>query len=144
MTGEHDPEAQIEDENPFERRSGYEVGYGKPPRQHQFRKGNNAAAGKRKRRKPRGIAQTLMKIAGESVDVGMNGKRVRMTRKEALMRQLFDKAMKSPRDGLRMAQLLLGIEDQMPFDPGDQPIIKIEFVGSRPRGLPGGPDDQGK
>jgi hypothetical protein len=141
MTDEHDPEAQIEDENPFERRSGYEVGYGKPPRQHQFRKGNKAAAGNRKRRKPRGIAQILLKIAGETVDVGLNGKRVRMTRKEALMRQLFEKAMKSPRDGMHVTQLMLNIEDQMPFDPGDQPSITIEFVGSRPKGLPGGPAD---
>lgn len=141
MTDEDGPEAEIEDENPFERRAGYEIGYGKPPRQHRFRKGNKAAAGKRKNRKARGLAQTLVRIAGESVDVVINGKRVRMTRKEALMRQLLDRAMKSPRDGMRMAQLLMGIEDQLPFDPTEHPGITIEFVHTRPGFLPCAADD---
>jgi hypothetical protein len=41
-----------DDGNPFDRRS-YEVGYGKPPRQYQFQKGNKAAAGRRKKHEKR-------------------------------------------------------------------------------------------
>jgi hypothetical protein len=135
-----EPDEIIEDENPFETKRGtYAVGYRKPPRQHRFKKGNKAAAGKRKKPASK-TAQMLMKIAGENIEVNVNGKRVRMSRKEALLRQLFDRAMKSQKEGIRMAQLVLGIEDAEPFDPAGQHNITIEFVHTRPQGLPGCPE----
>ena len=142
MSDEDDPHAYWDDDdNPFQKkRRGYEVGYGKPPSQHQFQKGNKAAAGKRKRSRDRGMAQAILKIADEKIAVIINGKRQSMSRREALARHLFEKAMKSPRDGLRMLQLLLGIDETMPFNP-EEHRITVEFVHYRPKGLPGAPPE---
>lgn len=128
-----------ENDNPFEnRRSHYEVGYGKPPKQNRFQKGNKAAAGRGRRKKITRLEQALRKIAGEEVVAIINGKRVRMTRREALARQMFERASKSPRDTLRLMHLLLSIEDE-PFANVEDHKITIEFVSDRPTGLPGGP-----
>lgn len=146
MSGINDepPEEPLEDENPFDgERRPYAVGYGKPPREHRFKKGNRAAAGKRRKSKFKGVDQLLLKVAGERIEVLVKGKRVRMARREALLRYLFDRALKSPKDAAALIQLLRSIDEQPAFQV-EPHAITIEFIGDRPKGLPGGPDDPAK
>jgi hypothetical protein len=82
------------------------------------------------------LIEILMKIAGETVEVTHHNRKVRMTRREALARTLFDRAMRSPRDALRLATLLREVEDSPAFTVEDRKIT-IEFVGPRSFGLPG-------
>lgn len=142
MDHNEDQEEYFEDENPFEKRRGYQVGYGKPPRQHRFKKGNKAASGKRRCRKEKSLTRTILKIAGERVAAIINGKHLPMTRKEALIRQMFDRAMRSTKDGMTLVQLVLRIEEEAPYDPAEQPTITVEFVHTRPVGLPGSEFEQ--
>lgn len=120
-----------EDEAPH-----YEVGYKKPPREHQFKPGNKAAAGRRSRRHAAGIQSLLHKVMKEKITVSVDGKRVRMTRKEAMIRSLIYDSRKSNRETLRLLELLLDSPEEQIADVVPQ-TIKIEFVGSRPTGLPG-------
>jgi len=72
--------------------SEYEVGYGKPPKEHQFKKGQPAAnpKGRPKGRKSKGIVDKL----DEKVVVGTkNGRRVRKTLREVLDHNLVKDAI---------------------------------------------------
>lgn len=87
------------------------------------------------------MARTILKIANEKIDVTLRGNRVRLSRRDALARQLFDKSMKSSREGLLMMRLLLALEDETGFTLEDHKVT-IEFIDSKAEGLPGGPPDQ--
>lgn len=112
----------------------YEVGYGKPPKEHQFKKGNKAAAGKRKRKAPQKVRAMLAKLMNEKVAVLVDGKTVRMPRIEALSRRLINDAGKSSRDTLQLLKLIddLGIDEYLD-EQADSPAHKIvvEFVGEQ-------------
>lgn len=120
----------------------YAVGYKHPPREHQFKRGNKVGAGKRRPRRAKLVDETIRKIAEEKVEVTVDGRRVRMSLMEALLRDLFLNKRKQPKDTLRVIELIkqseLATENQV------QPqTITVEFVKSRPRGLPGAlPEDQ--
>jgi hypothetical protein len=114
----------------------YEVGYKKPPRQHQFKKGNKAAAGKRGPRHAQGIMAFAHKVMNEKITATVDGKRVRMTRQEALIRSLIYEAKNSSKDTLRLLQLLMdSAKGQM--DEVEPAKITVHFVSDRPKGLPG-------
>lgn len=51
----------------------YEVGYGKPPKQHRFQPGNQAARGKRGKAKPKGLS--IPDIIGRALSVKRKIKR---------------------------------------------------------------------
>ena len=74
---------------PAEKQSDYEVGYGKPPRHTRFKKGQSG--------NPRGRAcgsknlKTLLSEAlNEPVIVTENGRRRKITKREAIVRQVVD------------------------------------------------------
>jgi hypothetical protein len=64
----------------------YEVGYGKPPRQHRYRKGQSGNPRGRPRRK-RNEAALINRIFDELVTVTVDGKRQRVTVLEAALRR---------------------------------------------------------
>ena len=110
----------------------YEVGYGKPPKEHQFKKGNKAAAGERKRKAPQKIREVWAKLMSEKVTVLVDGKKVRMPRLEAFIRRYTSDAGKSSREILQLLKLMddLGIDEYLD-EQADSPVHKIvlEFVG---------------
>lgn len=82
--------------------SEYDVGYCKPPKEHQFKKGQPAAnpKGRPKGRKPKGILDKL----DEKVVVGTkNGRRVKKT----LFEVLVHKVVKDAIEGDKQARLLI-------------------------------------
>lgn len=129
-----------EEGNPFERRRGYQVGYGRPPAEHRFKKGNQAARGKGKGRKRKRVDEILSKIAQERCEVVLRGRRITMTRMEALFRQEFERAMKSSRSAARIIALLRELDD-LPAIVLEEQKITIEFVNKPPNGLPASVND---
>ena len=68
----------------------YTVGYGRPPRHTQFRKGNPGSAGRT--RGSRNLSTLLMSTLNEPVIVNENGRRKTITKFWASLKQLVNKA----------------------------------------------------
>lgn len=75
-------------------KSTYEVGYKKPPKEHQFKKGRPSANPKGRRKKSRNFAVLFRETLGETVTITENGKEKRVTVQEAIVKRLFIDAMK--------------------------------------------------
>jgi hypothetical protein len=78
----------------------------------------------------------IRKIMKEKVSATVDGKRVRMTRQEALLRNMIYDSKKSNKDTLRPMQLLME-SPEGPMDEVAPHKITVEFVRDRPTGLPG-------
>lgn len=66
----------------------YEVGYGKPPRQHQFQKGQSGNPRGRKSAKLN-EAELVAKVRDELITMTINGKTRRVTAFEAVLRRTY-------------------------------------------------------
>jgi len=77
------------DETPSSRE--YDVGYGKPPRATRFPKGQSGNPRGRPKRS-RNTSTLLAKAFNELIVVNENGKRRRITKREAMVKQLVTKA----------------------------------------------------
>ncbi len=55
----------------------------------------------------------IRKIAGEKVDVLIDGNRVRMTRAEAMLRELFLSNKRKPKETLRLLDLIKDVEENL-------------------------------
>lgn len=76
----------------------YEVGYGRPPTAHQFRKGESGnPAGSRarpgKKRKSKNLKAELLDELGDKIAVTANGKRRRLPRQTVLVKKLVADAL---------------------------------------------------
>jgi hypothetical protein len=88
---------------PTEREPEYEVGYKKPPQRTRFRKGESGNPNGR----PKGsknLATLLEKELRQRVVVNENGRRRSMTKQEAMVKHLVNKALSGDR---RLIQLML-------------------------------------
>lgn len=79
----------------------YAVGYGKPPKEYQFKPGQS---GNPKGRPPdkRNMKRALRDVLTEDIEVVDNGQRVTISKQDALMRMLVAKALKGDRHAYRM------------------------------------------
>lgn len=105
---------------------GYRVGYGKPPREHQFKPGNKAAAGRRKKRNE-AIGEVVARSLNEKITVIINGKRRRITKLEAIIQMIIQQAAKSPRDAMRLLSWVSQAQPE-PVPAWVDQKLKIEFV----------------
>lgn len=83
------------------KRTSYKVGYGRPPAEHQFAKGQSGNRAGR----PRGSKSISAVIAAglsERVTVTINGKRRSITKLEAAMTQLANKAAAGDRHAAKL------------------------------------------
>jgi len=71
----------------------YEVGYAKPPKHSQFKRGQSGnPAGRPK--DSRNIKTVLRDISREEVEIKENGRRMRVSKQEAMIRSLMARAIK--------------------------------------------------
>src|ERR1700675_493615 len=120
----------------------YSVGYGKPRQHARFHKGQSGNP----RGRPKGsrnLSTLMAKALNEPVVISENGKRKRITTREAVLKQLVNKATSGDPKAI---QLLLGeirqLEGREPpstesvlFDEADRELIRQlrdRFRGSRP------------
>jgi Family of unknown function (DUF5681) len=100
------------DDNQAGGKTGYEVGYGKPPAGSRFVKGKSGNP----RGKPKGsknLATLIAKTAGETVTVQENGRRKTITKLEAMTKQLVNKAASGePRATQLLLQMIQMYEDR--------------------------------
>ena len=111
----------------------YEVGYGKPPRHTQFKKGQSGNP----RGRPSGaknLSTLLSEALNELVIVAENGRRRRITKRKAIIMQLVNQAAKGD---WRRAKLLVDIEhdierrrdsapaEAFPFSEADKKVIEL-------------------
>jgi hypothetical protein len=111
-----------------EEKGDYSVGFGKPPRQTRFRHGQSG--------NPKGaknLATLMEKVLKEPVVISENGRRRRITKREAMLKQLVNRAAGGDP---RAIQLLLGeirqlearleaaVSDEAPLDQGDRLVLQ--------------------
>lgn len=95
---------------------GYEAGYGKPPKQTQWKKGQSGnPSGKKK--KPESIKDKIKKIASEEIIVHKNGSPVAMSNLEAMLRKVF---MEAQNGNPQFCKLII---QEFGLDPSDIPEI---------------------
>ena len=92
----------------------YEVGYGKPPRSGQFRKGQSGNP-KGRPKGARGVKSLLDDALSKEITVSEGGKTSRVTKREALILSLITNALKG--DIRAVGQVLKLIEqyDEVPL-----------------------------
>ncbi len=120
---------------PGDRTPKYHVGYGKPPRESRFKKG--ASGNPRGRQKgTQNLVTLLSKTIGERVAITENGNRRSITKFEASLKQLVNKAasgdLKSIQQLLSLVQIMEGhAEAQEPstaaFNDADRKVLKHIF-----------------
>ena len=106
---------------PPERRD-YEIGYGKPPRAHQFKAGNNANPGGR----PKGalsMRTIVERTMSEKITAKIGGKLVRMTKGEALMQRLMERGINGD---LGAARALLQMAQKLEQPPGLDDAVEAD------------------
>lgn len=84
----------------------YEVGYGRPPAQHRFAKGQSGNPGGRpKGKKPKAKQQTLIellnKVTQREITITVNDQRVKMTMMEAVLTKTAHQALAGKQDAVR-------------------------------------------
>ena len=91
----------------------YEVGFGKPPKEHRFAKGKSGnPTGKKRRRKPdneQSVALHVRSLFAEEVTITQNGKIEKLPMTAVLARKLLQRAMAGD---VRMIKLLLDLQGQ--------------------------------
>lgn len=104
----------------------HEVGYGRPPKATQFKKGHSGnPRGKKKARKDFGAV--LNDLLDKKVPVRVDGRIVQMTGRDAMIHNLFSKAMTgSLRDMVTLTKI---IEATAPaaLDPEPKPASRVVF-----------------
>jgi hypothetical protein len=88
-----------------DRTGDYTVGYGKPPHQTQFKKGQSGNP-KGRTKGSKNLAALIMSALNEPVTVTQNGRRKRITKIEAMTTQLANKGASGDP---KATQLLLGV-----------------------------------
>jgi len=86
----------------------YEVGYQKPPKNTQFRKGQSGnPSGRPKMQKS--VSQLTHEVSNRKINVTDGGKQVKMTRIEIMVKQLMQKAMQGDLRAIREVTNILAL-----------------------------------
>ncbi len=110
----------------------YEVGYKKPPKKNQFKKGNKAACGKRKMKKRKSIGDNLRKILGEKTLVKANGEQISMNNDEVIARAIVRKAQQGNLAAVKYIEDIGGTALVQTQEKEYPESIRITFVKPKP------------
>ena len=114
-----------------ETRHDYQVGYGKPPLHSRFRKGRSGNPNGRPRGR-KNMSTLLSDALNGSVVVVENGRRKKITKREAIVTQLVNKSASADLKATQIVLAMLrdlearadGFADPAPFTEADQQIIR--------------------
>lgn len=85
----------------------HEVGYGRPPRHSQFKKGKSGnPKGRRKRAKS--LIDLFLKALDEKVTINENGSRRKISKRDALAKQLVNKAVSGDNISTKLVLDIIG------------------------------------
>jgi hypothetical protein len=101
----------------------YDVGYGKPPRHSQFGKGHSGNP-RGRAKGSRNLSTLLDGALNERVTVSENGKRKRISKREAILKQLVNKAASGDPKSIQM--LLTEIRLVEGRQPSAEPMLLDE------------------
>jgi hypothetical protein len=107
-----------------EKKRDYEIGYGKPPKGRPFQKGQSGNP--RTPRGQNGFAALLAAELDERVTITINGRRRRMTNREAIVAQMVDK---STRADLRAIKMLADMQKEAEAKAGTAAPGSAELTG---------------
>lgn len=103
-----------DDDEPADANDGYEVGYGKPPKHSQFPPGTSGNLSGRPSKRPTTL-EVLRDALAEPVIVKVNGRKVKMTKREAMAAALTNKSMSgSVKEGIAFLEFLEALEKGAP------------------------------
>lgn len=88
--------------------AGYEVGYGKPPKQHQFKKGAKSPNPKGRRKGGKGLKTIVCAAAEAPMEYVIHGKKAKAPRIVVALHQLALKAAKGDIKAIEKLTLLYG------------------------------------
>ena len=101
----------------LDKESNYQVGYAKPPHKTRFEKGKSGnPAGRVKGSK--NVSKLLLQALGEPVVVNENGERKRITKGEAMIKQLVNKGASGDARSIQLllAEMRSRLESELPPD----------------------------
>jgi hypothetical protein len=101
----------------------YEVGYGRPPCEHQFKKGEPSHNPKGRPRGTSGPAPDLVAALWQPVTIKMNGKERKVPYPEALIQVTKDKALKGDQRATQTLINLMRALDSLKRRSGHPPSI---------------------
>ncbi|WP_171188236.1 DUF5681 domain-containing protein [Ruegeria sp. HKCCC2117] len=121
----------------------YEVGHGRPPKHTQFKKGQSGNP-KGRKKGARGLKTDLRAELNERVEVKEQGKVVRMTKQQLMVKQFAAKAIKGDVRAISklvdVAMDLLGPDDEPGKNtvalPADDQAIINEFLSRQVKDAP--------
>ena len=97
---------------PFDKQRDYEVGYGKPPRTTRFKKGQSGNP-RGRRSGSKNLSTLLSEALNEPVIVTENGRRRKITKREAIVREVVNYSARPDLRAVRIVfELLRDIEGQ--------------------------------
>jgi hypothetical protein len=112
-----------------ERRPGdpYEVGFGRPPKRTQFKKGRSGNPKGRPRKKP-DIYSELTKVLRENVAITVEGQQKKVTVQLALLLRLRDQALRGELWAQKLAQRILAA---LPESGSESGSVDMEAIGAK-------------
>jgi Family of unknown function (DUF5681) len=109
--------AEIDEDKPVEN---YSVGYGRPPVDSRFKKGQSGNPTGRPKGTPN-LSTVLQKTLSERVVVNENGKRKTISKMQAFVKQLVNKAASGDlRAAAQVTEILKSIEQNADQDPQEK------------------------
>ena len=115
-----------------EKKRDYAIGYGKPPKGRPFQKGQSGNP--RAPRGQNGFAALLAAELDQRVTITINGRRRRMTNREAIVAQMVDK---STRADLRAIKMLADMQKEAEAKAGTAVPGSAELTGPAQSTTPG-------
>ena len=94
----------------------YEVGFGKPPKEGQFREGTSGNPRGRPKGK-RNLATILERVLQEKIVINENGVRKTITKIEAAVKQLVNRAASGDLAAMRQLAALAGAAEEQTVSP---------------------------
>jgi hypothetical protein len=95
----------------------YEIGYGKPPQSHRFTKGQSGNSKGRPKGK-RNLATTISSIVSEKVVITENGRKKSVTKLEAAVKQMVNRAAGGDLKYLRLLVQLMPLAENADTETG--------------------------